>query len=104
MPARTCLWSDYAALSRCRHHSARITDDLRCRALSRIPKVSCRLIFVSSGMQFYFYLAKIPIPIILGTDAVQRPELSGVRGLIHFGLFLVCLHFGWLSRSRRADV
>lgn len=58
--------------------------------------------FVSSGMQFYFYLAKIPIP-ILGTNAVQSPELSGVRGLIHFVLFVVCLHFGWFSRGRRTD-
>jgi hypothetical protein len=34
--------------------------------------------FVSSGMQFYFYLAKIPIP-LLWTSAVQEPELSAVR-------------------------
>ena len=31
--------------------------------------------FVSSGMQFYFYLAKIPIP-LTWTSAVQSPELS----------------------------
>lgn len=58
--------------------------------------------FVSSGMQFYFDLAKISIP-ILGTKAVQSPELSGVRGMIHFVLFLVCLYFGWFSKGRRAD-
>lgn len=58
--------------------------------------------FVSSGMQFYFYLAKIPIP-ILGTKAVQSPELSGVRGMIHFVLFLVCLYFGWFCRRSWAD-
>ena len=56
--------------------------------------------FVSSGMQFYFYLAKIPIPLI-GTGAVQSPELSAVRGTIHFVLFLVCLYFGWFFRARR---
>ena len=49
--------------------------------------------FVSSGMQFYFYLAKIPIPLIW-TNAVQSPELSGLRGAIHFMLFLICLYFG----------
>ena len=35
--------------------------------------------FVSSGMQFYFYFAKIPIP-LMWTNAIQSPELSLVRG------------------------
>lgn len=56
--------------------------------------------FVSSGMQFYFYLAKIPIPLIW-TSTVQSPELSAVRGTIHFVLFLVCLYFGWFFRAGR---
>ncbi|TCM64397.1 hypothetical protein [Rhizobium sp. BK068] len=43
--------------------------------------------FVSSGMQFYFYFAKIPIP-LMWTSAVQSPELSAVRGTVHFVLFL----------------
>src|SRR5262245_27723678 len=50
--------------------------------------------FVSSGMQFYFYLAKLPIPLIW-TSAAQSPRLSAARGAIHFLLFLVCLYFGW---------
>jgi hypothetical protein len=59
--------------------------------------------FVSSGMQFYFYLEKIPIP-LMWTSAVRSPELSAVRGSIHFALFLVCLYFGWFVRARpRAD-
>jgi hypothetical protein len=59
--------------------------------------------FVSSGMQFYFYLAKIPIP-LMWTSVVQSPELSAVRGTIHFVLFLICLYFGWFFRAgRRAD-
>jgi hypothetical protein len=56
--------------------------------------------FVSSGMQFYFYLAKIPIP-LMWTNSIQSPELSGVRGTIHFVLFLICLYFGWFSRRNR---
>jgi hypothetical protein len=56
--------------------------------------------FVSSGMQFYFYLAKIPIP-LMWTSAVQSPELSAVRGTIHFVLFLICLYLGWFFRARR---
>jgi hypothetical protein len=42
--------------------------------------------FVSSGMQFYFYLANIPIP-LMWTDAIQSPQLSLVRGAIHLVLF-----------------
>lgn len=54
--------------------------------------------FVSSGMQFYFYLAKIPIP-LAWTNVTQLPELSGIRGVIHFALFLVCTYFGWFFRG-----
>jgi hypothetical protein len=50
--------------------------------------------FVSSGMQIYSYLAKISIP-LMGTNAIQSPELSGVRGTIHFVVFLICLYSGW---------
>ena len=57
--------------------------------------------FVSSGMQFYFYFAKIPIP-LMWTNAIQSPELSLVRGTSHFALFLVCLYFGWFFRKRPA--
>ncbi len=59
--------------------------------------------FVSSGMQFYFYLVKLPIP-LMWTSAVQSPELSAWRGTIHFVLFLVCAYFGWFFRAKpRAD-
>jgi hypothetical protein len=56
--------------------------------------------FVSSGMQFYFYLAKIPIP-LMWTKATQSPALSGVRGTIHLVLFLICLYFGWFFHRNR---
>lgn len=59
--------------------------------------------FVSSGMQFYFYLAKIPIP-LKWTNVVQSPELSRVRGAIHFALFLICLYFGWFFRPGRSKM
>ena len=55
--------------------------------------------FVSSGMQFYFYLAKITIP-LMWTSAVQSPQLSAVRATIHFLLFVVCAYFGWFFRKR----
>jgi hypothetical protein len=57
--------------------------------------------FVGCGMQFYLYLANIPIP-LMWTDAVQTPQLSLARGTIHFGIFLVCLYFGWFFRKQPA--
>jgi hypothetical protein len=55
--------------------------------------------FVSSGMQFYFYLANIPIPLV-GTSLVQTPQLSGVRSLIHFILFLLSFYFGFFGKRK----
>ena len=59
--------------------------------------------FVSSGMQFYFYLAGVSIP-LLGTDFVQTPELSAVRGSVHFVLFVITFYSGFFRRpGGRAD-
>ena len=52
--------------------------------------------FVSSGMQFYFYLVKIPI-FLLWTTAVQSPQLSAVRGTIYFSSILLCSYLGGSS-------
>jgi hypothetical protein len=55
--------------------------------------------FVSAGVQFYMYLAKVPVP-ILGTSFVQTPALSRVRALIHFTLFLTTFYFGFIRKRR----
>ena len=57
--------------------------------------------FVSSGTQFYLYLAAVSIP-LLGTTIVQSPQLSAVRSIVHFILFLVTLYFGFISKPRQA--
>lgn len=44
--------------------------------------------FVSTGMQFYFYLTNVSIPLV-GVNIVQTPKVSGLRSLIHFLLFLI---------------
>jgi len=36
----------------------------------------------------------------MGTDTVQSPQLSAVRGTIHLVLFLVCLYFGWFFHKQ----
>ena len=53
--------------------------------------------FVSAGVLFYLYLTRTPVP-LLGTDIVVQPGTHGVRSVIHAGLFVVCLYFGYLRR------
>jgi hypothetical protein len=53
--------------------------------------------FVSAGMQFYFYIAKVSIPLV-GTSVVQTPELSAFRAIVHFSLFVLCFYFGFIRR------
>jgi hypothetical protein len=57
--------------------------------------------FVSSGMQFYFYIANVSMPLV-GTSIVQTPELSGVRSIIHFVFFLTCFYFGFIRKPKNS--
>ncbi|HEY1270222.1 MAG TPA: hypothetical protein VGH16_23395 [Candidatus Binatia bacterium] len=57
--------------------------------------------FVSAGMQLYFWLTGMTVP-LLGTNIVQTPEISLARGCIHSVLFLLCLYFGFF-REPKAD-
>jgi hypothetical protein len=54
--------------------------------------------FVSSGMQFYLF-SEDHDPAVW-TSAIKLPQLSAVRGTIHFLLFLICVYFGWFFRKR----
>ena len=55
--------------------------------------------FVSSGMQFYFYLANVSVPLV-DTSIVQTPELSNVRSILHFIFFLVTFYFGFIRKPK----
>lgn len=55
--------------------------------------------FVSAGIQFYLYLAKVSVP-LLGTNLVVTPEISGWRSIVHFVLFGLCLYFGFIQKSK----
>jgi hypothetical protein len=54
--------------------------------------------FVSWGILVYLYLAKVPVP-LLGTNFVFTPEINGARSIVHFILFVLCLYFGYFSKS-----
>ncbi|HVP15245.1 MAG TPA: hypothetical protein VMS88_06860 [Terriglobales bacterium] len=55
--------------------------------------------FVSSGVLFYLYLARVSVP-LLGTTFVETPQLSAGGSVIHFGLFLLCVYSGFVRRPR----
>jgi hypothetical protein len=57
--------------------------------------------FVSSGIQFYLFLANVSIP-LLGTDYVQTPTLSGIRSSIHFLFFALCFYFGFIKKPMKS--
>ena len=53
--------------------------------------------FVSTGIQFYLYLANVSVP-LLGTHLVFTPEISGWRSVPHSVFFLLCLYFGFIAK------
>ena len=55
--------------------------------------------FVSSGILFYLYLADVPVP-LLGTGFVETPRISGVRSIVHFILFLLCVYSGFVRQPK----
>jgi hypothetical protein len=54
---------------------------------------------VSGGMQFYFYIANVSIPLVR-TNIIQTPEISLARSIIHSILFLICLYFGFIRNPK----
>jgi hypothetical protein len=59
--------------------------------------------FVSAGVQFYLYLAKVSVP-LLGTRFVLTPEINGWRAIPNFMFFLLCLYFGFFAKPKGAPV
>jgi uncharacterized membrane protein len=55
--------------------------------------------FVRAGIQFYLFLAKVPVP-LLGTNLVVTSEISGWRSIVHFILFGLCLYFGFIQKPK----
>ena len=53
--------------------------------------------FVSSGVLFYLYLTRTPVPLI-GTHFIVTPEFNGIRSIIHGILFSVCFYFGFIRK------
>ncbi len=59
--------------------------------------------FVSAGIQFYFYLGNISVP-LLSTHIVFTPTVSGLRSIVHFILFGLCFYFGFIKKPKGSSL
>jgi hypothetical protein len=55
--------------------------------------------FGTSGILFYLWLYRIPMP-IFSTGLVQTPELAGFRSIVHTFLFLTFFYLGFIRKWR----
>jgi hypothetical protein len=53
--------------------------------------------FTSAGIQLYLYFAGVSIP-LAGTDFVQTPKLSAIRGIVHSVLFVITFYFAFVRK------
>jgi protein-S-isoprenylcysteine O-methyltransferase Ste14 len=59
--------------------------------------------FVSSAILWYLWLTGTSIPLVMpsiGTIAIETPDISGQRAIVHFILFLLCFYFGFISNIK----
>jgi hypothetical protein len=54
--------------------------------------------FVTAGASWYFSLLHFAVPFPFFGFTAMSPEFLGVRGFIHFSLFLICLYFGFIKK------
>ena len=53
--------------------------------------------FETSGMLFYLWLYRIPMP-IFSTGFVQTPELAGFRAIVNTVLFCTFFYLGFMRK------
>jgi hypothetical protein len=52
--------------------------------------------FVTAGASWYFWWYHISVPAPFGFT--MTPEFLGIRGFLHFALFLISFYFGFIKR------
>jgi hypothetical protein len=55
--------------------------------------------FVSGGIQLYLAIVGVSVPLI-GTDAVQTPQIGYFRGTVALILAAICFYFGFIQKPR----
>ena len=58
--------------------------------------------FVTAGACWYFSWLHVSVPFPFFGFTAMTPEFLGIRGFIHFALFLTCLYFGFIKKWKSA--
>jgi hypothetical protein len=64
--------------------------------LKEISKFLAGAFFVTAGASWYFWWQNVPIPFPFFGFTSMTPEFLGLRGFLHFALFLVSFYFGFI--------
>ncbi len=54
--------------------------------------------FVTAGASWYFYWLHVSVPFPFFGFTSISPEFLGIRGFIHFALFLATSYFGFIKK------
>ena len=54
--------------------------------------------FVTAGASWYFWWVGVAVPFPFFGFTVMTPEFLGIRGFIHFALFLATFYFGFVKK------
>lgn len=78
-----------------------------CAAIKfrEVRKFLAGAFFVSTGILWYLWITGTSVPVVMpyvGTIAVETPDISGQRAIVHFVLFLLCIYFGFISKPKRS--
>jgi len=55
--------------------------------------------FVTAGASWYFWWLHVAVPFPFFGFQTMTPEFLGIRGFIHFTLFLAAFYFGFVRKS-----
>ena len=58
--------------------------------------------FVSAGTSWYFWYQHVSVPFHFFGFTALSPEFLGLRGFIHFALFLISFYLGFIMKPGRA--
>jgi hypothetical protein len=54
--------------------------------------------FVTAGASWYFSWSHVAVPFPFFGFSTMSPEFLGIRGFVHFALFLICFYFGFIKK------
>ena len=55
--------------------------------------------FVTAGASWYFWWVHFAVPFPFFGFETMTPEFLGIRGFVHFVLFMISFYFGFMKKS-----